>query len=186
MEDFEEYKRYFQVVFSKDLGFSQKFSQQVDQIISKNIGYIIDHERHETEQDTIADKMGYDRTLKIPPIRFGARIRRIYYQHFWEFTVDEQEWNKETYPQVYLFGYGELDDNGKAKPLASYILFDYRKFRKLAKDGIIKHSTQQNREHSLVKFLCFSIDDIFKHKLAIDWGGTNPTYFKNNQRQKHF
>jgi len=185
MESLEDYKKRFQVIFTTDFGFSQKFKQQIDSILSCNISYIIDHEQHEMKEDEIADKQGFDRTLKVPEIRFGARIRRADYQHFWEFTVDEQEWGKESCPQFYVFGYGELDNNEKAKPLTSYILFSYRKFRKLAKDGVIKHSIQRNTKHSLVRFLCFSIDDIFKHKLVIDWGGTNPIYFKNEQKQKH-
>ena len=183
--DVDDYKKYFAPIFIEDWGFSRKFTQEIDNIIAKNIDYIIDHERHETEQDKIADKQGFDRTLKIPEIKYGVRIRRVKNQHFWQFTLDEKEWQKETYPQLYIVGYGELDNNKKSLPLASYILFEYRAFRKLAKNNIIKHSVQQNQKHSLVRFLCFDINDIFEHKLAIDWGGTNPIYFKEQRKQKH-
>lgn len=149
---------------------------------------IIDHEQHTTEQDIIADRQGTDRTLIVPPIKFGVRVRRIKWQHKRQFTVDLQEWHKDVYPRYYVFGYGELNDNEQhtPKPFSAYILFNYQVLKSLVKTGTIKIvETILNKEHSLVWFHCFNIDDILKHKLAIDWGGTDLTYFKNEQKQKH-
>ena len=182
--DLDDYKKLFAPIFADDFNFSRRFKQETDTILARNIAYIVDHELHETESDKTADLKGYDRTIKIPAYSYGVRIRRIQYQHFWQFTVDEQEWQKQTHPYLYIFGYGELDQQQKALPLASYILFNYHKFVELGKNETIKHSIEQNQKHSWVKFLCFSIDAIFQHKLAIDWGGTNPIYFKEQQKQR--
>jgi len=167
LNNLEEYKAHFQPVFTKDLNFSKKFYKETNAIIMRNLSFLINNETNNLEQD----QKGYDRTLKIPTINYGVRIRRQQYQHYWEFTVDEQEWRKPTYPHIYLYGYGELNDQQKPKPLSAYILFDYQKFRKLAKQNIIKHSIQQNQKHSLVRFLCFKLEDIFKHNLVIDYSG---------------
>lgn len=166
--DFDDYFKQFKRAFDNDFGFSRQFKKAADKILLQNLAEMKDHEYRETESDVLADSKGADRTVKVPPIAIGVRVRRENYLHFADFTIDTKEWGNGTYPSFYLYGYG----NEETKTFSFYMLWHHKEFIKLAKKGKIKSSVERNQKHSTVHFLAFSLKDIFDKCAVLDFGGT--------------
>jgi len=167
----DEYREAFEKVFTNDLAFSRKFSDIIDKILLKNLAQIRNHEKRKTNEDIKADNLGYDRTIYVPKIPIGVRMRREFYWNYFDFTVDTKEWNRSTYPNFYFYGYGN-EDSLKIK---FYILFNYKEFKCLVEKKLIEGKLCKNTEHSLVLFWAFSLTDILKKCKVIDYEGDIPS-----------
>jgi hypothetical protein len=164
----DEYKEHFNFIFTQDVAFSQLFRHTARQIIVKNLALIIDHERHEKEDDWQKDLQGIDMTVKVD-LPIGLRVRRDKPKYIaWaDFSVDDKEF-AEGKSKYYVFGYG----NEQTKQLRFYILFNYQKFKELVLKGIIKrHDRRRNKPHSLVYANYYKIKDLYKNNLIMDYDG---------------
>jgi len=161
-----EYQERYREIFEIDFRFSRDFASEIDKLVLQHLSIVRDYERRETEIDKIRDSQGIDREISAK-FTFGSRIRRSNALKWREFTVDTKEWNLSTYPNYYFFAY---TDHVKHKILF-WMIFDYRKLRKLVEEGKIKYGIEQNDEHSGVPFLTFKLKDIFDSHLVIAFGG---------------
>lgn len=174
--ELEEYLNHFKLIFHKDVGFSRKFTSQVNNIIRKNFAKILDHERHDTDEDKQKDLAGIDRTIHIPKmdIPIGVRIRREYALDWCEYTVDLKEYSNKNQPSYYFIGFADKKSsipNSKEANLRLWVLFNYRKFIELAKSGILKPKLCKNKRHSTVYFYAFSLKQICTKCPIIDISG---------------
>jgi len=167
----EDYFSKYAEPFRTDLHFSRDYSADADRIVWTHIATIHDYEKHDTPEDKQMDLAGYDREIRLP--RYGIRVRREKWITKAEFTVDIKEWAlKIKHPRkYYFFGYTSSIKHA----LKFWMIFDYKKFKKLATEGKIKYGQETNREHSAVDFLTFKIKDIFNHRLVLCYGGDKET-----------
>ncbi len=157
----ENYKEKYKIIWLDDFGFSQKFTPQIKEIISKlplpkNI---------QDNLGTQKDRDGSDLTVR--PLEIGVRVRRASYTHFDEYTEDDKE--RDTMkPDIGIYGYATPDES----KLQSLIVFDHHDFRKARKRGLLKSTRNRNTKHSLVWFTCYPISDIIEHCKIYGIGGS--------------
>jgi hypothetical protein len=166
----DEYKEHFHFIFTADIAFSRLFTLAANQIIVKNFALLVNHERHETENDLQKDLQGIDRSVKLPNLEgFGLRVRRDKpnYIAWADFTVDDKEWI-EGKSKYYVYGYG----NSETKQFRFYILFNYQKLKELVEKATIKRRDRRpNKDHSRVYLNCYGIKDLYNNDLILDYGG---------------
>lgn len=163
-----EYKAKYDHIFKKDFSFSKEYSKDANKHLLSELATIIDYETTINGTPHPLDLQGYDRRLTIS-FSFGVRIRDVAKSGFAEFTID----NKELSHQIddphyyYFFAYASPNEH----KIDFCMIFDYKKLKQLFKEGVIKPSQGQNKQHSAVSFLGFKISELFKHHLIIAYQG---------------
>ena len=157
----DDYKAKYNFIWLDDFGFSQKFTPQITEILSK----LPLPKKIQDNLGTQKDRDGSD--LTVLPLDIGVRVRRASYTHFDEYTEDDKE--RDTMePDIGVYGYATEDES----KLQSLVVFDHHDFRKARKRGLLRSTREQNRKHSLVQFTCYPISDIIKHCKIYGVGGS--------------
>ena len=165
--EIDEYLEKYKDIFREDYEFSKAFTPELHKLIISSVAKIYDYERHENPRDLEFDKKGYDAKLTIPGNPFwGKRVRRLDKVKFQDFTIDRKEWSVSK-AKYYIYAYA----SEQPKKIYFYMIFDFAKLKKLAKEGKIKLKLEKNDKHSNVYFWAIKIHDIFRNGLVIDYGG---------------